>query len=564
MLLEKLTISSKKGIIRDIPFNLQGLNLIIDNTPIFEDKTISGNNVGKTTFIRTIDFCLGSTGKDIYVDKETKSDNERIKLFLFEEDVVFSLSLVNKNAEKILLRRSFNSSNDLYINEIKYDTLGEYNKKLNELLFHLPPSETKISFRNIIKKFVRCDSYSENNLYNILHPNTKKPVYEALYLYLFGFPDQEVISDRLNLLVSTDTLSKELKKIKGKSTLPRLLNRLTQLQGAIDEKEQQIKSIDLPKTYEALIERLKGIKSKTSELSSLIGNINTKIDLSQKTKNELIRSESSIDPASIKKLYEEAKMFLGNIQKPFEEVLLFHNKMVASKLKFVEQHISKLEHERNTIKHDLDQLLKEQSHVLRLLDDTGTFDDLVKVREEVNVLYVEKGKLVLQIETIENLQNHIAKNDVLLNDINLKFETYIDELNTNINEVFNKYFTLYTNKTHGEKIYIYYDLENRRFEFDNLEGNVGDGYKKTEIISFDLAFISYFNELGLDFPKFAIHDKLEIIHQNQILSTFEIADSINGQFIVSVLHERISFLGTDYIQEKRILELTQEEKFFKI
>lgn len=563
MLLEKLTISSKNGIIRDIPFHLKGLNLVIDTTPISEDTTISGNNVGKTTFIRSVDFCFGSSGKDIYVDKENKSDNTAVKEFLFENEVSFTLSLLNKAGEKFTLKRSFNSADDLYINNVKCDSIGDYNKKLNLLIFHIQPSETKVSFRNTIKKFVRSDSYSESSLYKILHHSVKDSVYEALYLFLFGFPNQEVISKRLEIWDKIDSLKKELKRISGKSNLPRLQSRLTQLQGAIDEKESQVKNIDLPKTYDALIERLKILKSRTSELSSTVGNLNTKINLSQKTRNELIHSESKIDPLAINKLYDEAKLLIVNIKKSFEEVLQFHNKMVSNKLKFVEQHIAKLEQERNIIKQELDTLLKEQSHVLKLLDNTGTFDDLIKIREEVNLLYVEKGKLVLQIDTIQNIQSAIETNTAEFNEINLEFETYIGALNKNISEVFNKYFTQYTNKTHGEKLYIYYDSENRKFQFDNLEGNVGDGYKKTEIISFDLAFISYFNELGLDFPKFVLHDKLEIVHQNQIQSTFDIADLLDGQFIVSVLRERISFLGEDYIDKHKILQLSQDDKFFK-
>ena len=94
MLLEKLTISSKSGIIRDIPFKLQGMNLVIDTTPITSDTTRSGNNVGKTTFIRSIDFCFGSTGKDIYIDKENKSDNTAVKDFLLNGEVSFTLSLL--------------------------------------------------------------------------------------------------------------------------------------------------------------------------------------------------------------------------------------------------------------------------------------------------------------------------------------------------------------------------------------------------------------------------------------------------------------------------------------
>ena len=43
-------------IIRDITFNLKGLNLIVDNTP--EDLIESGNSVGKSTTIKIIDLCL--------------------------------------------------------------------------------------------------------------------------------------------------------------------------------------------------------------------------------------------------------------------------------------------------------------------------------------------------------------------------------------------------------------------------------------------------------------------------------------------------------------------------
>ena len=565
MLLERLEILSKKGLIRDITFNLQGLNLIVDNAPIVENSTISGNSVGKTTFIRSVDFCFGSDGKDIFVDKENKTDNDLVKNFLIENEVSFILSILNKNSERTILRRSFNSKNDLFINEIKYDNITLYKKKLLEILFHIPHSQSKISLREIIKKFVRSDSYSENNIYKILHTSKKDYAYEAIYLLLFGFPNQEIISTRLILSDRIDTLKKELKKLSGKSNLPRLQNRLAQLQGLISDNEEQIKNLDLPKTYEIQIDKLKSLKSRTAELSSALGNLNTKISLSQKTRNELLHSESKIDPISILKLYEEAKLLIGTIQKPFEEVLSFHNKMVLNKVKFVEQHILKLEQERNIVKYELDSLLKDQSHVLRLLDDTGTFDDLIKVREDINLLYVEKGKLVHQIDQIQKINSEIDSKTIEFNEVNLTFQTYLEELNLNISEIFNKkYFTEYTNRTHGEKLYIYYDSENRKFAFDNLGGNPGDGYKKTEIIAFDLAFISYFNELGLDFPLFFLHDKFEIVHPNQIQSIFEIADSINGQLFVSVLKSSVSFLGDEYIERKKILELSQDSKFFKI
>ena len=45
-----------EDIIRDITFNLKGLNLIVDNTP--EELIESGNSVGKSTTIKIIELCL--------------------------------------------------------------------------------------------------------------------------------------------------------------------------------------------------------------------------------------------------------------------------------------------------------------------------------------------------------------------------------------------------------------------------------------------------------------------------------------------------------------------------
>ena len=53
MYLSKLTISSPGKVIRDIEFH-KGLNLIVDETP--KNTTGTGNNVGKTTVLRLIDY----------------------------------------------------------------------------------------------------------------------------------------------------------------------------------------------------------------------------------------------------------------------------------------------------------------------------------------------------------------------------------------------------------------------------------------------------------------------------------------------------------------------------
>ncbi len=563
MFLKKLIITRNGETIRDISFKEKGLNLIVDSTPPKVISSESGNNVGKTTFIRAIDFCLGSKGLDLYKDKETGNDNTEVKNFLFNKNVVFELQLIDNQKKTIRLVRSFNSENDLFIDNTKYSDLSKYCFKLNELIFGIPPSQKKISFRTIIKKFVRSDSNSESTLLKVLSTFKSDNDYEAMYLYLFGFPDQDIISKRLNILTEIKKLNASLKKMSGKSMLPKLESRLVQIDQSISFQEDIIKTFNLPKTYDDLLDKLNFVKSESSEISSEIANLNLKLSLSNKSKQELTESKSKIDPKLIKSLYQEAKILIPEIQKTFEEVLEFHNTMISNKLNYIEKHILKLEKERDQKEKLLKPILNEQSRILILLDNSGSFDDLIKVREDLNELYTNRGKIIGQIEEIKKIQKSIETNTEELDTVNETFNTFLEALNENIQEIFNKYFKNYTLLTHGEQIYLLYNPESRKFEFDNIKGNVGDGYKKTDIIALDFAFINYFEAIGLNFPRFVVHDKMEIIHKNQILKVFEIADKINGQFIVSVLKERISFLGDDYIKDHTILELSENDKFFR-
>ncbi len=89
MFLKKLIIENGGSVIRDILFH-KGINFIVDETPDNNNRQTSGNNVGKTTVLRLIDFCLGGEGKNIYQDTEFKAKtNTHIEKFL--KTTMFSL-----------------------------------------------------------------------------------------------------------------------------------------------------------------------------------------------------------------------------------------------------------------------------------------------------------------------------------------------------------------------------------------------------------------------------------------------------------------------------------------
>ena len=137
MLLKRLIISKmhpEYEIIRDVKFNLNGLNLIIDDTT--NNLSDTGNNVGKTTFIKIIDLCLGARSvRSLYHDDDTKSDNEKIKKFLKDNKVEAQLEMLNENTSIVYkIRRQLYNKGNRYIDDVEY-TYDDFLDKLKEIIF---------------------------------------------------------------------------------------------------------------------------------------------------------------------------------------------------------------------------------------------------------------------------------------------------------------------------------------------------------------------------------------------------------------------------------------------
>ena len=93
MFLKSLLISTPTKVIREIPFH-KGLNLIVDETP--SGETLTGNNVGKTTVLRLIDFCLGRDGSVVFKDPESKREvYQLVKDYLIDNKIIITLTHVD-------------------------------------------------------------------------------------------------------------------------------------------------------------------------------------------------------------------------------------------------------------------------------------------------------------------------------------------------------------------------------------------------------------------------------------------------------------------------------------
>lgn len=190
MFLKSLTIESEGHTIRKINFH-KGINFIVDETKSSEgsDKQ-SGNNIGKTTVIRLINFCLGGSDKGIYQSKEFKNNlNEEVKAFLINNSVVITLrlrdDLDDPFSRQIEIRRNFlsNSKKILEINE-KTVKVKDLDSELKKLIFGY--EEDKPTFKQLKAKNIRDEAERLENTVRVLGNFGKAEEYEALYLFWLG------------------------------------------------------------------------------------------------------------------------------------------------------------------------------------------------------------------------------------------------------------------------------------------------------------------------------------------------------------------------------------------
>jgi uncharacterized protein YydD (DUF2326 family) len=267
MFLKNLKIENGQLLIRNITF-IKGVNLIIDETKS-DNKIKSGNNVGKTTVHRLIDFCLGGDGGNIYKDPEFKKDyNSQIEKFLTNDNIIITLILkedlsINDSLE-IVIRKNFlkNKKKIQEINGEKYSD-EDFRKKLKELIFK--SNIDKPPFRYIISKNIRYEKSKLINTVKVLHPHATNSDYESLYLFWLGI---EADNDKSLLIKNKKNEEDFQKRLRKDSDKNHIEQALPIVKRQIEELSKIKEGLDLNQSYSSDISNLNNLKSNINKLST--------------------------------------------------------------------------------------------------------------------------------------------------------------------------------------------------------------------------------------------------------------------------------------------------------
>ncbi|MCZ0933425.1 MAG: AAA family ATPase, partial [Oligoflexia bacterium] len=436
MYLKKLTISSKTGVVREIPFK-KGLNLIVDKTTSL--STDSGNNVGKTTLLKIIDYCLGGNKHQIYTEKEFKVKNKKVLKTLEENKFIFSLELETKQGSTHTISRSIKGKSS--IDNETMSSEQKFKKLLQEIIFNF--SDTRPTLGQLMNKFIRVDKHQLENALFFLHDTADHSDYEALFMFLFGYRETQNLSKKRKLVDRIKVLKRELKE--NDYNTDELEQQIFLIDKDISELQTMKSNFQFKESVANELNSLKTLQETITNLKKEISKLNLKISLNYTTLNQLKKSKSNINVTTLKILYHNAKLEIGKLDRKFKEVVNFHNNMVNNKIVYIEKNVLEIQKNINKLKDELDSNLDKESGLIKLISNKEALGDYENLNLKLQDKNRDKGFKEGLIQNIRDIKLKLEKKMKECDKLNQTIDNFITDYKENLKE-FNVYFSSYSEK----------------------------------------------------------------------------------------------------------------------
>lgn len=570
MYIERLIIEGEKGVIRNLAFH-KGLNLIVDKTPGNGDTTQSGNNVGKTTVLRLIDFCLGNPAASLYQDQENKTEhNQEIKNFLLSQQIQITLVLVDNldvPGRKVVIERNF-LQRKKRVYTINGEQIGSDKADINSALAkHILPTITvnKPTFRQITSHNIRYEEDRLSNTLKTLGSYGSDEDYEALYLFMFGC-DYDQGDIRSRILAQRDKEEQYKRRLEKEQTKGAYKVALNVIENDIIVLESKKSRLNINPDLEHDVQILNQTKVSLNRVLTELASLKVRKSVIEEATQDMQSRHFNEDLDILSSIYKQAQVFLPELQHTFEEMVNYHNNMLVNKVRFMSEELPTLEKKISDLEISSEELYCKEKDLQARITASDTFADLEEIISQLNGLYQRKGSYESAIKTITEVEDTISDLNVELKaiDDNLFSETFLEQINKQLAK-FNVIFASFSNRLYNEQYAIKCDPIERKgkklYRFAPIDINFSTGKKQGEISCFDLAYIKFADTEGIPCLHFLLNDKKELVHGNQLNQLAKLAEEENIQFVASILEDKLTPEMRD--SSNYVVELSEDNKLFK-
>lgn len=560
--------SNKPHLFGPIDFK-PGLNVVLGEIRLPENRAKDTHNLGKTTLGRMLDFCfLAKRSPQFFLFKH----DELFEDFVFfleiqiDKDSYLSVRRSVKNATKISFKKHVAPRQDFsQLPEAGWD---HADMPFDRALLML---DSLLDWRALkpwpIRKSLGYHLRSQQDfgdVFQLAKFKGKDSEWKPFLAQLLGFDAP--------LLVKHYEKEEAIEKQKRTAeTLRRELGGqaedLSKIEGLLLLKQQEAeKKQKALNAFDFRVQDFEHTRQLVDEINEQIADLNSeRYSLSQsKKKIEASLGEDQIlfNPDEAEKLFKEAGiLFPGQLKKDFQQLIAFNRAITDERRAYLHEELSEINAELKRMNETLDGLGKKRSETLAFLGSIDVFDKYKQVSDELVTLRADIQVLEAQRKLMHRLQElraHIRSLEEEKTHLQSQIEADVQYQNSDKHSLFSiirTYFSEIVEEVISRKAllsvspnragHLEFAAELLDEKGNTTSAALGHTYHKLLCIAFDLAILRA--HLHQRFPRFVYHDgvfqSLDDRKKENLLSVIRRYADMGLQPIITLIDSELPMRG---------------------
>lgn len=519
--------SSKPDLFEPVEF-VQGLNVVMAEIRLPENRNKDTHNLGKTTLGRLLDFgFLAKRDPKFFLFKH-------VELF---KDFIFFLEVELEDASFVTIRRGVEEATKISFKRheaghqdlsglplVEWDHQDMPFERARDLLDGLLDWRAlkPWAFRKGLGYLLR----SQDDFRDVFHLRKFAAAHsdwKPFLAHVLGFDAQLVAKhyEKEGQLAEKQSTAQTIKNELGGS-----IEDISKIEGILLLKQKEAeKKQKLLDAFDFRAQDKDSTKQLVDDIDERIASLNAERYSLNQNKKKIITSleEDQIlfNPDEAQRLFEEAGvLFKGQIKKDFQQLIAFNRAITDERRGYLQEERAEVEAELKRINTELNTLGKKRSEMLSFLSGTDVFgkykqvsDEMVTLRADITSLERQRGFL----HRLQELRTEIRALTEERGHLQTQIEADVEKQNSDQNSLFSAirvFFSEIVEEVIDRKALLSVSPNQAghlefRAEILDESGNatsadLGHTYRKLLCIAFDLAILRA--HLDDKFPRFVYHD----------------------------------------------------------
>ena len=519
--------SSKPDLFEPVEF-VQGLNVVMAEIRLPENRNKDTHNLGKTTLGRLLDFgFLAKRDPKFFLFKH-------VELF---KDFIFFLEIELEDASFVTIRRGVEEATKISFKRheaghqdlsglplVEWDHQDMPFERARDLLDGLLDWRAlkPWAFRKGLGYLLR----SQDDFRDVFHLRKFAAAHsdwKPFLAHVLGFDAQLVAKhyEKEEQLAEKQSTAQTIKNELGGS-----IEDISKIEGILLLKQKEAeKKQKLLDAFDFRAQDKDSTKQLVDDIDERIASLNAERYSLNQNKKKIITSleEDQIlfNPDEAQRLFEEAGvLFKGQIKKDFQQLIAFNRAITDERRGYLQEERAEVEAELKRINAELNTLGKKRSEMLSFLSGTDIFGKYKQVSDEMVTLRADITSLERQRGFLHRLQELRTESRALTEErghLQTQIEADVEKQNSDQNSLFSAirvFFSEIVEEVIDRKALLSVSPNQAghlefRAEILDESGNatsadLGHTYRKLLCIAFDLAILRA--HLDDKFPRFVYHD----------------------------------------------------------